>query len=460
MCKKIFSILLVVVLVFSLFTGCSDDKGKKDEKIVLEVGNWPTDVSPEEKARYEEIRVQFMKKYPDIEIVPSEWAFDVKSFLPQAASGQLPTLYKTYFTEVDRIVNAGYAADLTDVLKKYGYIDALSDGMKEIIERDGKYYMVPDSASIMGLAVNRNLFEKAGLVNEDGSLQIPQTYDELIETSKIIKEKTGAHGFGIATKGAGGGWHFINIAWSFGTKFMEKKDGKWVSTFGSQECADALKYLQDLKWKHQAIPNDVIMDGSDLNRLFATDKVAMMFTEHTGFSFVKNYAMSKEELAYGALPAGPKDRCTQVTGVLYCVANDATEEQKDAAIKWLNFTGDGPELTDDSRETIVSKYETHLELGYPVGILPYSTWKKGTEVRDFTEETILSKANIDLKFFKEYANFDALTIKPEEPVNCQELYQVLATCMQQVLSDKNADPLAIVKQASKDFQTNSLANAQ
>lgn len=42
----------------------------------------------------------------------------------------------------------------------------------------------------MGLYINKPLFTKAGLVNEDGSVKVPQTYEELAEFAGIIKEKT------------------------------------------------------------------------------------------------------------------------------------------------------------------------------------------------------------------------------------------------------------------------------
>ena len=480
--KKLLTMLLASAMILGCLAGCGKTETKQSEEtrqseeskqpeesqqqtsvaeqsqeeVILEIGDWPTDTNPADKALYEDYKKRFEEMYPYIKVVPNEWKFDVKTFLPTAASGLLPTLYKTYFTEVDRIVDAGYAADMTDVFQKYGYIDALTDNIKELITRDGKYYFTPSHGTIMGLAINKNLFEQAGLVNADGTLQIPQTYDELIETSKIIKEKTGAYGFGMATTGAGGGWRFINIAWSFGTKFMENVDGKWVSTFGTQECADALKYYQDLKWKHQIIPDNVILSGGEVYEMFATDKLAMTFTEHTGASFVTTYGMDRSELAYGALPAGPADRCTQLTGVLYCVSNTATEAQKDAAVKWLNFIGVGPELTQENRDSIVGKYAQQSGAGKPVGIFPYPIWNESNEVRQFTESTVTKYANIDMKYFKEYANFGALTVLPEEPAACQDLYQVLSNCMQEVLTDENADPLAIVQKASEEFQKNSL----
>ena len=50
-------------------------------------------------------------------------------------------------------------------------------------------------------------------------------------------------------------------------------------------------------------------------------------------------------------------------------------------------------------------------------------------------------------------------LKPEEPVCAQELYGILDGCIQEVLTNKDADCAALIKKASSDFQMNYLDNA-
>ena len=78
-----------------------------------------------------------------------------------------------------------------------------------------------------------------------------KTFEELIQTAKTIKEKTGQAGFAIPTSGTEGGWIFANLAWNFGVKFMDKVDGKWKATFNTPEAVEAFQYLSDLKWKYK-----------------------------------------------------------------------------------------------------------------------------------------------------------------------------------------------------------------
>ena len=108
---------------------------------------------------------------------------------------------------------------ITKYMEKYEYTKYLRDNVKELISKDGKLYSVSQDTYVMGLYINRNLFEKAGLLNEDGTPKIPKSWDELAETAKTIKEKTGVPGFTLPTMQNGGGWHFLNMAWSYGTDF-------------------------------------------------------------------------------------------------------------------------------------------------------------------------------------------------------------------------------------------------
>ncbi len=457
--KRVLALLLVSIMCIAALCGCGGKESKGDE-VVIEIGSWPQDSNPAEQARYEKVKEKFEADFPNVKVVPVEWAYDVKSFLPQAASGQLPTMYKTYFTEIERIGGSGYAADVTEYAAKHGFKENYSKQIDELLTaKDGKQYMIAQSTYTMGLAVNKDVFKKAGLVNEDGSLMYPQTYDEVMEFSKIIKEKTGAYGFGMCTKGGGGGWHMLNLAWSFGTVFEEKNGDKWEAKFDSKEFADSLSWLRDMKSKGY-FPDNVLIDSDGLYTLFTTDKLAMMYFDPSGNALVEKYGMDRNKIAYASLPAGPKGRYTQMGGTVYSFNPEATPEQLEACMNWIKYIGDGPVLTDDIRVTIDERYKGLAEKGFIVGVVPYSIWNENSEVQKYKEEVINKYKNVDTSYFEDYMDYDKVDIKPEEPINCQELYQVISGCMQEALSDKKADLMKIIKEAADNFERNSLANAE
>ncbi len=460
MMKKALSLLLACVICIVPLAGCNKDK-VSDEKVVIEIGTWPTDSNPAQKAQYEEIKAKFEKDYPNVTIVPNEWTYDVKSFLPQAASGQLPTMYQTYFTEVERIGSSGYAADVTDFAEKFGYRENYAKQIDELLTLDdGRQYMLGKSTYTMGLAINKDVFKKAGLVNEDGSLMYPETYEDVMEFSKIIKEKTGAYGFGMFTKGNGGGWHMLNLAWSYGTVFEEKVGDQWKAKFGSQEFVDSLMWLQDMR-KKGYFPDNALIGSAELYELFVTDKLAMMYAEPGTNTLTQTYGMDINKIAFASMPAGPKGRYAQMGGVVYAFNPEATPEQIEACMNWIKYLGGGYELTEENKVTIEESYKGAAEQGDLVGVATFSIWNPGSEKQAYTREIIKKYANVDTSYFEHYMDFDKVTIKQEEPVNCQELYQVIAGCMQEALSGtKEADLMKAVKEAAANFEKNSLKDAE
>lgn len=443
------------------FSACTDKEAKKDEKIVIEIGSWPMESNPAERTRYENVKAKFEADFPNVEVVPNEWSYDVKSFLPQAASGQLPTVYQTYFTEVERIGSSGYAAEVTEFAEKYGYRENYSKQIDDLLTlKDGKQYMIASSTYAMGLAINKDLFKKAGLVNEDGSLMYPETYDEVMEFSKIIKEKTGAYGFGMATKGNSGGWHCLNLAWSYGTTFEEKVGDEWKAKFDSYEFVEALMWLQNMR-KKGYFPDNALIGGGELSNLFVTDKLAMMYYEPSGNTLTEKYGMDINKVAFASMPGGPGGRYSQMGGAVYAFNPEATPEQIDACMKWIEYLGNGPKLTEDAKKTIEAKYKGFNESGFLVGVVPFPIWKDGSKKQEFIKEMVEKYSNVDTSYFQHYMDYDKVTVKQEEPVNCQELYQVISGCMQEALSGtKESDLMKIVKEAAANFERNSLKDAE
>lgn len=154
----------------------------------------------------------FEKENPDIKIETSTYKYATDTFIPKAMMGQMPTLFGTFYTEIQKIIDAGYAADITDMMTEMGMADALYPNIKEIVEKDGRLYGIPSQLYVQGLICNVELFKEAGLVDADGVPIFPQNYTELAETAKIIKDKTGKAGFAMPTTSNCGGWHFMNIA--------------------------------------------------------------------------------------------------------------------------------------------------------------------------------------------------------------------------------------------------------
>ncbi|HBE77302.1 MAG TPA: ABC transporter substrate-binding protein, partial [Firmicutes bacterium] len=297
MSKKLIILLLCLVVIISTFSFNFATATAAGKKVTLVVGDWPRENEPARVATFKKYQKIMLDKY-NVEVIPDYYQYAVSSFLPKAAAGTLPTLYNSWFTEVRKIVENGYAADITGPMKKAGWHKSLNPQILPLISDQGKIYAVPKYAYVQGLECNIQLFKTAGLVDAGGVPKAPKTYEELAETAKIIKDKTGAAGFILETNNNCGGWHFMNIAWSFGTVFEKKEGGKWIAAFNSPEGVAALQYVRDLKWKYKVLPDSTLLDWASGQQVLATNQGAMLFfnaTDHDGFNFqIDNYKISKD----------------------------------------------------------------------------------------------------------------------------------------------------------------------
>lgn len=455
--KRILALLLALTL-FAALCGC----GKKKEadtsgKTVITVANWPDKTNPDGLKKMNRIKDEFMKENPDIIIKTDTYRYDTKTFTMKINGGQMADLFLTWFTELNQLVSSGYVADITSSMDKLGYTKALNPTLLDMVKNNGKIYAVPTNVYAQGLYINKKLFKQAGLVNEDGSIKVPSTYDEVAEYSKIINEKTGAGGYAMPTTENCGGWHFMNIAWSYGTEFMkEGKDGKWKATFNTPETVAALQYVKDLKWKYNSFPSNTVINRTELFKLFGLEQIAMMFAEPPQSALSSAYGMNVDDIMLVRMPEGPKGRYAQMGGDLWMFSKDANQKQIEAGIKWLNYYGLGPDIDETQIKNMREQYQTTLDdNGIVLDRKAFPVW---TESERNEKETEIAKeyTNVKPENYEQYFSFDGVTVKPEEPKCCQQLYSVLDKCIQEVITNKNADCKELIKEACHDFQVNHL----
>lgn len=456
---RVLSLLLACVLVIGVVGGCQKNNGSSEGKVSISIGNWPNPESdPEWYATMSKKVEQFNEIYPDIEIVPDEWSYDVQTFLPKAEGGTLPTLYQTHFTEAAKIMEFGYAADVTEQMKQYGYYDKLNEHLLETISENGNIYLIPYAVYTLGLMVNVNLFREAGLVDAEDKPMIPQTFEELAQTAKTITEKTGKAGFVFPTVENMGGWNFTALAWNFGTEFMEKQDGKWKAVFNSDEAVQSLQYLKDLKWKANAMPALTKLNAADIVKEVGTDQAAMAIANQGQLNdLVKAYGMDINSIAFAKMPGGPERHVTLMGGGLYAIAPNATPEQIGAVFKWLEFDGytfnATEELKERKREEMKASYDRGDSI---IGVKDLSIWNGKSELQSFYDELDEEFRNIPANHVESFNDKSGIDYRTEEPVAAQDLYAVLDRCIQEVLTNESADCKSVLDKAVSDFQSNTL----
>jgi len=451
---KVISLIMSMVLIVGCMAGCGE---KDDGTIKLSVGNWPNaEANPKGFETYSTRKADFESANPGMFIEPDEWAYDVKTFLAKAEGGTLPDLYYTHFTELSKIIEGEYATDIKDQLVENGYYDKLSDSMLKFIEKDGAVYFVPKSCYTLGLVMNLELLEEAGLVEEDGTPMAPATMDELVKVAQQVTEKTGKPGFVFPTTNNQGGWYFTMLGWNYGVEFVKKVDGKWKAAFDTEDCVAALQYIKDLKWKYNVLPENTLIDANEINKQIGSNMAAMSFCAQSSLNnMILNYGMNRDSIGFSFIPAGPKNHVTLLGGQCATFANTASEKEIEAGFKWFEIENITPNLTDAYKKKQEDKIKQDSEDGKIIGIIDTAIWNDKSETFNFTSELTKEKCNVNYNHIKLF-NENKVDAHTEVEVCAQELYGLLDACIQEVLTNKNADCKAIIKKAADDFQRNFL----
>lgn len=462
---KIISLAMAAALTIGTFSACGKKAADTDDqgRTIINVGNYPTKEG-QFKDNFDAKIAKFETDNPDVKVNGDQWTFDLKSFYPKAAGGQLPTVFQSNFTEASQIIASGYSADLTDVLKKYNLYDKFNKDILKIVSKDDKVYSFPFNAYALGIAYNVDLFEKAGLMEADGTPKQPKDWEEVREFAVKIKEKTGKPGFVFPSSNNAGGWMFMPLAWSYGVEFMKQgDDGKWKATFNTSECVAALQYIKDLKWKYDVLPGNALIDLTEYYKQYGTDNAGMLIAPGSAANHVSQYGMDVNKVGALAMPKGPKKHVTLLGGAIYSVSAAATEKQIDAAVRWIKMAYN-PDLTEDVKTIGNADIDEKIGEGEMIGTNKLNVWNKDADSVKYLNQLNAQRANANINHVKLYNDFVAdmgdCELRAEEPVCAQELYGTLDNCIQEVLTNKDADCAALLEKACSDFQKNYLDNIE
>ena len=243
---------------------------------------------------------------------------------------------------------------------------------------------------------------------------------------------------------------------------MEKgSDGKWKAVFNSPEAAEALQWIKDLKWKYDVLPANTLIDHTELYKTFGTRGASMVIGAGDTPGKIVSYDMKPNSIGMMAIPAGPKKWVTLMGGGVYAISNKASEKQIEGALKWLQMTCT-PDASDEYKTNTEESIQRRIENGELVTVKSMSQWNTESSALKFRDEMIDKYANGDPAHVKLYNDFvqdlGGCELRPEEPVCAQELYGILDNCIQEVLTNKDADPKTLLEKANSDFQKNYLDN--
>lgn len=444
---------LALLLTLAMMLGSA---ALAEDKVVLTLGIYPEDVDTAAVDSHDNSYIPAMAELmPNVEIVKAHYKYATDTFVALAESGSIPTVFETWYTEPQKLIKGGFVKDITDELTELGWLEKMNPSVRALLsDENGRVYGTPRDGYALGLMINAEVFEDAGLVDEEGLPLFPKTWDELIETGKVIKEKTGSAALCLLAQDNAGGWHFSNIAWTFGA-VLEAQDesGKWTAQLNTPEVLEAMQMVRRMV-------EEGILTSDPTSENWGTG-FAQLGTGAAAMYIAANDAVNQptavnglpvDKLMMVGIPAGSARSYSLSGGTPYMFAASATHEEVMAALKYLEIMGKVPIVTDASKAGLVADAEYRVGAGIPV-IPDFPAWVD--EAFSAAKAEVIAKySNVDSRMFQHY--FDAVSsegnLKMEEPQMTQEMYAELTKVLQAVCTEENPDIQALLDTANANLQ--------
>ncbi len=280
---------------------------------------------------------QFEEKYPWITIDGQEYNWTAPTFTAALAAGTLPDVYTIPFTDGKGLIQQGQLVNIDARVRALPYADKFNPNvLVNGQDADGKIYAVPTQAYGMSLTYNRTLFTQAGLDPD----KPPTTWDEVRAGAKAIAEKAHVAGFSQMATQNTGGWQLTTLTYALGGR-METvdADGKVTATLNNPATKQALQMLKDLRWTDNSMGSTFDYAWGTINQDFCAGQIGMFVGGSDLYTtMVQNNNLTPADYGITTIPLA-SDPNTGVLGggTLAAVNVNTTEDQRDAAVAWIDF---------------------------------------------------------------------------------------------------------------------------
>lgn len=425
------------------------------------LGNWPPDTAPRaELALFEAYRDIMAAQFPNVTLVPNFYSYTLGTYVPMALGGTAPNLFQPHFTDPQLLISQGLVADVTSALEEFGLVEMFTPSYVELFGDEGRLFGFPRDGYVLGLHINIDLFEQAGLIDDDGLPMFPRTLQELAEKGQIIRETTGVAGLVFPASASFGGWLFTNIAWNFGATgeyAITRQDdtGRWYVDFTSPPMVAAMEYMRSLRWDYDILHVDATTtDWARTHSILGTGEAAMNFAADDAVDNPTAISgLAVDRFALAPFPAGPEGAYALGGGTGFMFSPDTTHDEALAILHFLKIAGFLPFITDDIVAAMRAGAAAKVERGAPV-LPPIPAWADDDFIS--TQRQVVEElSNVDMRLYNDF--FDSLAdgrvmLRAEEPLHTQRLYRELTNAIQRIITREDADVLEALENAEAEFQ--------
>lgn len=418
---------------------------KSTSKVTLNVvGLLPGSTPDAKKALAQEVS-SFEKANPNITVKTHEYEWKATTFAANLAGGTLPTVFEVPFTDAKTLIANKQIANMQPYLDKLSYGKEFNKNLLQYGQAPGgDVYAIPaKSIYAVGLHYNRQLFTKAGLDPN----KPPASWDEVRQDAKTIAQKTGQAGFAQMAQGGTGGWQLTVDTYARGGR-VESSDGK-KATLDNAGTKASLQLLRDMRWTDNSMGANFNYNWTSINQAFAAGKVGMYTSGQDVYtSLVQTNNVDPKMYGLTMIPLTGNGSGVLGGGTMAAVSAKASDDEKAAAIKWIDFHYLRKYT---NQKAAVTNAKTQIASKQPVGTpeLPiFSRSKYATY-----EGWIKPYVNVPLTQMTSFTSkiFGAQLVN-EPATATQDVYAALDPVVQAVLTNKNADIDSLLKSANSKAQ--------
>lgn len=319
----------------------------------IKINYWHVNADTQGGKTVNELVEAYNDSQDEVEVVatfnPDMYKGLMQNLQAAVTSGETPDVvqvgwaFKDYFSENFEYTDPIQLVQEVDPDNKDFFEKNFLENVLNLAKKDDSYVGIPYSVSNPVLYINKDLLKEAGL-DENG----PQTWEQVQEFSKTIKEKTGK--FGLYVQEPADSWAQQALLESNGAAIMT--DGK--ASFGSEEGIHAYQVYQDMVVKDESALHTTWEQGI---QSFIDGNVAMLYTTIAQ----RNNVQSNANFAVTAIKSPTwegKENKLPAGGAMLAVTSQDEEKKKatwdflkylysvESMAKWTEGTGYVPPRKD------------------------------------------------------------------------------------------------------------------
>jgi ABC-type glycerol-3-phosphate transport system substrate-binding protein len=406
--------------------------------VTISIDCAPPTAEPVQHKEWNEDVALFEKQNPSITIdsIYTSPCEVPATFTAMLRAGTEPNIFYTYFTDLDQVLDAGQAADITPYVtsKTVPNLADIDPSAMASVTAGKTLYGLPTSNYTQGLVINRKLFTEAGL----NPNQPPTTWAQVETDAKAItKLGHGIYGYGDYSAGNNGGWHFSSEVDAEGGQMVSPAG---TAAFDSPQGTAVLEALHTLRFTDHAMSPTQQLEWGDLQKQMAAGTLGMYIAAPDDIYdvIVPQDKGNINDYGMGPLPSTNGTPAGSLSG-----GNDDMFAKRDtpaqirAGIKFLDFEY----LTPGVGQFNFSRAKAD---GLPVGFPEPQLFVGAVQQR--YEKLIDASATIHTSYYATFENAQEKGMG--EPTDAQAVYKTLDPVMLAVLTNPNANIAQLLKSAA------------